>query len=698
MVVLASRVGFADSKKEAIYYDHVYTFNNDIARVEKDGLFGFIDTSGQLIIPMVYEMAEDFERKGDYALVTVKGNTFVMDRQGKLHMDIDPSDIKYSELISGPRDLYDKYNKMIKTDDDTYYIENEQIGQKSKKYTWADDLYYDADGGVFYAKNADGTFDFFTDQIKEIGSGSYDAYTGVDMNRCFIAFRGNTAYTFESTGELVEEITLAKETMFTLINTLRGKILEPSIFDDANYSFFGGYQEVKGIDRHYVSERILFGLISGSKGFHIMNVDTGKRKEYISQGAIIDDTIHYSSNTVTFAERMENQIIYKVLNDEGHIIATYWRPFGYSNLDYKSYYNNRDILVTKTAMLLERDKVIENLQIIEHHSSRPNFSDARYYQENMIMMDYGLEAFKNIPFFIRKDGMGNVTFSVRSFYPRANVRSGWYSRALSNFLEILRAYSDDGNEIFNYIYQAYLTDSIIYNQKIKIGDSSIYITDPIVLTGLDEGVNDFEIHLLQDEIMALDQLDDKKIIQEEIQVYPSLSYFKKNIRYKEGNTLKQDIDQINDALGNCAVKFDENGYLGIVTDKGIERYRGYGLDLQIARNDIGKPQLLVGVLENMVELENYVSGDGSKGKSEADKKVLDIYVYQMGVFSDLVKYYAQSEEDGQAIIYWIDNIQRNIKHTKKYIDIAYNYQFGESNIRFSGVRYYGNGGTVINFQ
>lgn len=43
-------------------WDRAYLFQNGLARVKKDNLFGYINRKGKLIIPLYYEYAEDFEQ------------------------------------------------------------------------------------------------------------------------------------------------------------------------------------------------------------------------------------------------------------------------------------------------------------------------------------------------------------------------------------------------------------------------------------------------------------------------------------------------------------------------------------------------------------------------------------------------------------------------------------------------------------
>jgi hypothetical protein len=54
--------------------------SDGLPRVCRDGLYGFIDASGNEVIPCRYEKAEEF--RGGFAKVTLKGETFTIDKHG----------------------------------------------------------------------------------------------------------------------------------------------------------------------------------------------------------------------------------------------------------------------------------------------------------------------------------------------------------------------------------------------------------------------------------------------------------------------------------------------------------------------------------------------------------------------------------------------------------------------------------------
>jgi hypothetical protein len=68
----------------AVYKD-ITTFSNGLAAVEnKDGLFGYINTSGKLVIPCIYDRAYPFQT--NYAFVeNTAGENLLIDKQNKVH-------------------------------------------------------------------------------------------------------------------------------------------------------------------------------------------------------------------------------------------------------------------------------------------------------------------------------------------------------------------------------------------------------------------------------------------------------------------------------------------------------------------------------------------------------------------------------------------------------------------------------------
>ena len=77
-------------------YDYAYPFSNDRARVFKgtvsktgvpdEGFYGFINRSGSLVIPAIYEHASDFNRFG-LAAVSKNGKYGIINTDGKSIID-----------------------------------------------------------------------------------------------------------------------------------------------------------------------------------------------------------------------------------------------------------------------------------------------------------------------------------------------------------------------------------------------------------------------------------------------------------------------------------------------------------------------------------------------------------------------------------------------------------------------------------
>lgn len=63
-------------------YDEAHSFSNGRARVKVDGMYGFLDTGGKLVIPTAYWDATDFE--SGLALVATREGTAYIDPSGKV--------------------------------------------------------------------------------------------------------------------------------------------------------------------------------------------------------------------------------------------------------------------------------------------------------------------------------------------------------------------------------------------------------------------------------------------------------------------------------------------------------------------------------------------------------------------------------------------------------------------------------------
>ena len=62
-------------------YDDVIRFFDGLALVEQNKQFGYIDTSGNVVIPIIYDSATDFEFAR--AIVTLDNRTFCINRYGE---------------------------------------------------------------------------------------------------------------------------------------------------------------------------------------------------------------------------------------------------------------------------------------------------------------------------------------------------------------------------------------------------------------------------------------------------------------------------------------------------------------------------------------------------------------------------------------------------------------------------------------
>ena len=70
-------------------YDEIDYFSGGMAVVKKNGKYGFLDYSGKLVIPTIYDNVEPFEPGYYYTKVVKNGETFAIDRTGKIFVDDD---------------------------------------------------------------------------------------------------------------------------------------------------------------------------------------------------------------------------------------------------------------------------------------------------------------------------------------------------------------------------------------------------------------------------------------------------------------------------------------------------------------------------------------------------------------------------------------------------------------------------------
>lgn len=79
--------GFKDKKNSALItaltYDMAYNFNDGLAKVVRDGKAGFIDTTGQEVIPLTFPYISSFSDERARFEAT-NGKWGFVDRQGKV--------------------------------------------------------------------------------------------------------------------------------------------------------------------------------------------------------------------------------------------------------------------------------------------------------------------------------------------------------------------------------------------------------------------------------------------------------------------------------------------------------------------------------------------------------------------------------------------------------------------------------------
>jgi hypothetical protein len=88
-------------------YDDIEDYSEGLARIEKGGLFGFIDTLENIVIPMQYQKAENF--KNGVAKVTKDNKLGIIDKTGKVILPLEYDDIDITDVNTFIVEKRDKY-------------------------------------------------------------------------------------------------------------------------------------------------------------------------------------------------------------------------------------------------------------------------------------------------------------------------------------------------------------------------------------------------------------------------------------------------------------------------------------------------------------------------------------------------------------------------------------------------------------
>ncbi|MDE6321329.1 MAG: WG repeat-containing protein, partial [Muribaculaceae bacterium] len=78
--------GFIDKSGSVVIpfiYDNAYNFSEDWAAVQKDGSYGFIDHSGKVVLPFIYDDVKHVGFFLGYARVSKDGEEFTIKKSGK---------------------------------------------------------------------------------------------------------------------------------------------------------------------------------------------------------------------------------------------------------------------------------------------------------------------------------------------------------------------------------------------------------------------------------------------------------------------------------------------------------------------------------------------------------------------------------------------------------------------------------------
>jgi len=123
--------GFMNSKGKIvipmIYYD-VEEFSDGLSKVQKtsDGNYGFIDKTGKVILPFIYKSAYNFVKRIT-AVRLAEGGYKLIDTTGKVLIEVESSSLSLSTNFGervysfGNGDEYDTYGILMPDDDEVYF-------------------------------------------------------------------------------------------------------------------------------------------------------------------------------------------------------------------------------------------------------------------------------------------------------------------------------------------------------------------------------------------------------------------------------------------------------------------------------------------------------------------------------------------------------------------------------------------------
>lgn len=111
---------FSDYVGFGFKYDDIGFFSEGFAAVEKDGMYGFIDKTGKLVIPTIYEYVQPFSE--GLAAVNRDGKWGFIDKKGKM---VIPANFYF---VSRFNEGLASFDKVLKTEQGVVYESEYKVG------------------------------------------------------------------------------------------------------------------------------------------------------------------------------------------------------------------------------------------------------------------------------------------------------------------------------------------------------------------------------------------------------------------------------------------------------------------------------------------------------------------------------------------------------------------------------------------
>lgn len=783
----------AVENKQVPVYDFIYTFNGNIARVEKNGKYGFIDKDGKIIVAPKYTYAYDFDVTGNYAKVIIDNEVKYINKEGKI---VEESSINFRKKLPPEEygEFYDKHSLAIKEVDGGEIVVDEEGNAIIDKYRSINFEHNDYGEGIYRActeesyKRADKLEeqgiefeDYFNDEEldpyaynvfdingKKMSPYEYDWLSNLDnwgtlygkvygkdevhwidykkgiikkqpyhqhtsphskiKGKAFAGYSDEGIPVYREEGKLYDYdnndvtykfVEINKTSQLSTDDYYRALIVPDNIRDSLSslinprivtkdirtmlfyldgapispkeYSFFTGF----GADGKMLAK------IAGKPEMDIIDfknglIDTFTVNMKEDENNVALQSTYSSEGVIKYIKTdRKNGANFAVMNGEGDVIAEYTNGFGHypledvtsDNLDLRSLVSIGDVMGRREKnSAIEED--IKNLN--EKFANKVGYTlvSRSIFNNGAVLLWGDPKGQDYYNYVVRRDNQGFVTIGMRDWYNQSCFsHDGHNMSELNVVLEILKYYAGkDGEGIFQYLNNKFLSyEKIDFGKKIKIGDTTIVITDPVSYKGFDCGYKDIDVHILtkeEENKVDIANLDLEKIDMSKVQLSDENEIVKEEIKRNPQNTPYEDGQLFNEKFkGKYGLMFDKNASL---CESLMDNGEGY-IDGMLKKQDV---LFLRREKENSI-ITLYLWPN----RTEEAVYLIDKFAFEIvPVFKEVVQYYAENPKDAQAIFDFVDEYYGY----RKPIDMTKIYKFGDTRIKFRREDTY-NGGLEIIF-